>query len=39
MIKEDLDFANKYNLKVKPVILPPNESEDFKVKMSIHRKW
>ena len=29
--QRDLDFANKYNLNVIPVILPPNESEDFKV--------
>ena len=29
--QRDLDFANKYNLKVIPVILPPNKSEDFKV--------
>ena len=30
--QRDLDFANKYNLNVIPVILPPNETEDFKVK-------
>ena len=29
--QRDLDFANKYNLNVIPVILPPNETEDFKV--------
>jgi leucyl-tRNA synthetase len=29
--QRDLDFANKYNLNVIPVILPPYESEDFKV--------
>ena len=29
--QRDLDFANKYNLNVIPVILPPNQSEDFKV--------
>ena len=29
--QRDLDFANKYNLKVIPVILPPNESKDFKI--------
>ena len=30
--QRDLDFANKYNLNVIPVILPTGESEDFKVK-------
>ena len=29
--QRDLDFANKYNLKVIPVILPPNESKNFKI--------
>ena len=29
--QRDLDFANKYDLNVIPVILPPNESENFKV--------
>ena len=29
--QRDLDFANKYNLQVKPVILPPNQDENFKI--------
>ena len=29
--QRDLDFANKYNLEVKPVILPPNQDENFKI--------
>ena len=29
--QRDLDFANKYNLEVKPVILPPDQDENFKI--------
>jgi leucyl-tRNA synthetase len=29
--QRDLDFANKYNLEIKPVILPPNQDENFKI--------
>ena len=29
--QRDLDFANKYKLKVKPVVCPPNENADFQI--------
>ena len=29
--QRDLDFANKYGLKIKPVVCPPNENENFKI--------
>ena len=29
--QRDLDFANKYGLKIKPVVCPPNEDENFKI--------
>ena len=29
--QRDLDFANKYKLKVLPVVCPPGENEDFKI--------
>ena len=29
--QRDLDFANKYNLQVKPVILPPDQDKNFKI--------
>ena len=29
--QRDFDFANKYNLKIKTVVKPENENDDFKV--------
>ena len=29
--QRDLDFANKYKLKIKPVVKPLNEKDDFKI--------
>ena len=29
--QRDLDFANKYNLKIKPVVSPNNDDENFKI--------
>ena len=34
--QRDLDFANKYKLKVTPVVCPPNETNNFKIKLEAY---